>query len=156
MIVPLITVILLASLLPAQDDMANAKTKVDPIRGISITLPVYSGRPNPQWWLTEGPAYDTLVQLIRSLKAVPDTLFDYNEWNRPGYAIFQIYTREIKEFPKAINIWRNMAYIPQDGEKPPLYAKESARLYDFLVGQAEERGYKEFFVNYHKSREKKQ
>ncbi|MEW5925685.1 MAG: hypothetical protein AB1746_17010, partial [Candidatus Zixiibacteriota bacterium] len=101
---------------------------------------------------TEGPVFDTLVRMIKSVKAVPESLFSYDEWNRPGYAIFRIATREIDGLPKKVNIWRDMIYIPQDGEKRALYSKEGARIYDFLVRQAEERGYKEFFVNYHKSK----
>ena len=154
-IILLTAILFLAGLTLAQDNLERDKVEVDPIKGISITLPVYSGMPNPQWWYTEGPVYDTLVLMIKALKAVPDTIFNYDEWNRPGYAAFRVHTREIRELPKRVRIWRDMVYIPEDGEKPALYAKGGGRIYDFLVRQAEERGYKEFFVNYHKAQKDK-
>ena len=152
-IIILLTVLLfLGGLVSAQDKLEKEKPREEPIKGISITLPVYSGMPNPQWWYTEGPAFDTLVMMLKSMKAVPESLFNYDEWNRPGYAIFRIAVREIEGLPKHVNVWRDKVYVPQDGKKQALYSREGAKIYDFLVRQAEERGHKEFFVNYHKSK----
>lgn len=128
--------------------------KEKPIRGISIMLPVYSGRPNPQWWISEGSEFEKLINLIKSMKTVKGSLFNYDEWNRPGYASFWIVSREIEDLPKSVHIWRDMAYVPQNDEKIPLYVKGVTELYDMLVKQAEERGYRKFFLNYHKQKRK--
>ncbi len=133
----------------AQEKIESNIMKEDPIKGISILLPVYSGRPNPQWWITEGPELEKLQKVIRLMKTIEDSIFDYDEWNRPGYASFWIDSREIENIPKSIHIWRDMAYIFLNEKDTPSYAKGVTKLYDMLVKQAEERGYKEYFLNYH-------
>ena len=126
-----------------------------PDKGISITLSVFSGRPNPQWWITEKPELEKLITVIKSMKTVKDSLFNYNEWNRLGYASFWIDSREIEEIPKSIHIWRDMAYILWNEKETPSYAKGATELYDMLVKQAEEKGYKEYFLNYHEQNKNK-
>jgi hypothetical protein len=121
---------------------------------IRITLSVYSGRPNPQWSLTAGPEYEKLAELIRGLKTAYEAPFDYDKWNRLGYASFWIVPKNIEGLPYAAHVWRDMAYLRVAREGPARYALGATEIYDLLVAQAEERGHKEFFVNYHKRREK--
>ena len=150
----IVLVTLLFFVIPAiaQEETERNKMKEEPTRGISITLPVYSGIPNPQWWITDGDEFEKIIYLIKSMKTVNDSLFNYDEWNKPGYASFWIVSREIMDLPKSVHIWRDMGYIPQHEEMIPLYAKGVTELYDMLVKQAEERGYEEFFINYHKQK----
>ena len=151
----LVTVLFFVVSAIAQEEIERNKMKEEPVRGISITLPVYSGLPNPQWWITEGDEFEKITFLIKSMKTVNDSLFNYNEWNKPGYASFWIVSREIEDLPKSVHIWRDMAYIPQRDEMIPLYAKGVTELYDMLVKQAEKKGYKEYFLNYHEQNKNK-
>lgn len=121
---------------------------------MQVTLSVYSGRPNPTWTLTpKDTDYGKLVELIGVLKTSPEAVFRYDEWNRLGYASFFIATQGRPGLPQWIHVWRDMAYIVPEGEGRPLYALGATPIYDVLVAEAEERGQKDFFVNYHKSRQ---
>lgn len=153
LVILILVMINLSLPLLAQEETKKEEQKEDPVRGISVTLPIYSGRMNPQWWLTDGPEFKKVLELIKSMKAVNDSLFDYDKWNIPGNAAFRLVSREIKGIPRHIHIWRDMAYIPADDEKSPRYAKNVLELYDLLVKQAEAKGYSEYFRNYHKYRE---
>lgn len=136
----------------SQEINEESNVKMEPLTGISVTLSVYSGNPNPQWWITEGPEFEKFFDLLKSMKTVNDSIFNYNEWNRLGYATFRIVPREITELPKSVHIWRDMAVISQYEEENLLYADGVTALYDLLVKQAEERGHEEFFINYHKQK----
>jgi hypothetical protein len=128
----------------------------EPARGILVTLSVYSGRPNPDWWLTAEDQMKEIADLIWTLKAVPDAkLFDYDKWNRLGYASFWINPKGIDKVPFAVHVWRDMAFMVLDrkGEKV-MYSLGATKLYDVLVAQAERKGYKEFFIKYHRDKEK--
>jgi len=127
----------------------------EPDAGISITLSVYSGRPNPQWWTAPSDLrYKKMVELIKSLKTQKKPLFDYMQWNRPGYASFWLKFKKVDGMPYAIHIWRDMAYLELNREGEASYAVGAASIYDLLVSQAEEKGQKGFFINYHKLKEK--
>lgn len=139
----------------AQEKIERNTKNEEPVKGISIMFPIYSGRPNPQWWITEGPELERLLAVIKSMKTVKDSIFNYNEWNKPGYASFWIDSREIEGIPKSIHIWRDMAYILWNEKDTPSYAKGVTKLYDILVKQAEEKGYKEYFLNYHEQNKNK-
>jgi hypothetical protein len=126
-------------------------------RGVSITLLVYSGRPNPQWWLTPSdPDYKRLIELITSLKTSKEPLFKYDKWNRLGYATFWINSKRIEGLPYAIHIWRDMAYVVQSKKGEVLYALGATKIYDMLVSQAEKRDQNKFFINYHKFKHKQE
>lgn len=133
----------------AQEKIEGYSGSEKPEVGISITFPIYSGRANPQWWLTEGQEFQELIELIKIINSVDDSLFNYNEWNRGGYASFWIDSRNIKDIPKSIHIWRDMAIIISIEDEQYLYANGVLELYDLLVKLAEEKGYKEYFINYH-------
>ncbi len=66
--------------------VAATTRKEQPPVSIRVTLSVYSGRPNPSWTVEPGPDLDRLVAQIQSLKPTDAKLFDYDEWNRLGYA----------------------------------------------------------------------
>lgn len=148
----IITVLLLCVL--AQPLLAQTGTEADtnktPEKGISITLSVYSGRMNPQWWLTSDSALRRITTLIDSLKVTSDSLFDYNEWNRLGYASFWIEPKGLDGLPVAIHIWRNNAFVILDEKGKFGHAINGAELYDLLAGQAERRDQGYFFENYRK------
>jgi hypothetical protein len=127
----------------------------EPKKGISITLSVYSGRENPQWWLTEGTEYKRLIRLIKALKIKEKPIFDYGKWNRLGYASFLIHPYDVEGLPLSIHVWRDMAYVINDTEGTEMYAQGAERIYDLLVSQAEERNQKSFFINYHKEKKRK-
>lgn len=152
--IPVLLLILLLSVMAsAQEKDHSDPTAEKPVKGISIMLPIYSGRPNPVWWITEGPEFKSVIEHIRSMKPVENEIFDYDEWNKPGYASFWIVPYELKDLPSSIHIWRDMALITMGGEKARLYAKEATELYDLLVKQAEEKGYRKYFLNYHRQKE---
>ena len=48
-----------------------------------------------------------------------------------------------------------MAYILWNEKETPSYAKGATELYNMLVKQAEEKGYKEYFLNYHEQNKNK-
>lgn len=147
-----ITVLLLCVL--AAPLRAQIGTEVDtnktPEKGISITLSVYSGRMNPQWWLTSDSALRRITTLIDSLKVTSDSLFDYNEWNRLGYATFWIKPRGLDGLPDAIHIWRDKAVVFTEDKSKVGHTINGADLYDLLAGQAERRDQGYFFENYRK------
>ena len=131
----------------------------EPKKSIWITLSVYSGRPNPQWELNPGPDWDRLVSLVEALDVDEEALFEYDKWNRLGYASFWITPQNMEGLPYAIHVWRDMAYVVmrnQEGEWEGLYALGATEIYDLLVAQAEEREQGAFFVKYHKYKEEQQ
>lgn len=123
-------------------------------KGIQIILSVYSGRSNPFWMLTEGPDYERLISLIKTLNVSKDSPFLYNEWNQLGYASFWIIPRNIEGMPRAIHVWRDMTYIVMNRENEVGYALDATEIYNLLVSQAEQIDLGGFFVNYRKFREK--
>lgn len=148
-----IVVVLGLSLVVTVSLMARQDQESEPEKGMRITLSVYSGRPNPEWQLVPGPEYDRLIRLIEALDTSEKPPFDYDEWNRLGYASFWIEPGNVEKLPYAIHVWRDMAYVVQDREGKVLYALGATEIYDMLVAQAEERDQGAFFVNYHKYRE---
>lgn len=124
--------------------------QAEPEKGVQITLAVYSGRPNPEWWLTSERDYRRLVDLVTKLKPVDRALFNYDEWNRLGYASFWITPKAIQGLPHAVHVWQDMALVQPSSEGKALYATDAAQIYDLLVAQAERRGHGKFFANYRK------
>jgi hypothetical protein len=122
-------------------------------KSIKITLSVYSGSPNPQWELNEGPEYNRLIELIKNLQAKEESLFNYSKWNRLGYASFWIEPMGFEELPCLIHIRRDEAYIIQDKKGTKAYALNASGIYDMLVSQAEEKGLTRFFEKYKKDKE---
>jgi hypothetical protein len=139
----------------AKDIKVDIKPREEPKQGILITLSVYSGRPNPQWWVTQGPIYEKLVNMSEGLKTSSraKASSEYDQWNRLGYASFWITPKNVKGMPSMIHIWRNMARVFQDQKGTSLYSDQADELYDLLVDLAEQKGQKDFFVNYHKSKQ---
>ena len=121
----------------------------EPAVGLRVTLSVYSGRPNPSWTVEPGPELDRLVALLKDLKTTDARLFDYDEWNRLGYASFWVSSRGLPGVPGEVHVWRDMAVVPSP-EGQGLQAKGASKLYDMLVTQAEGRGHERFFRNYRK------
>lgn len=134
---------------PSQiEEMKSRNSKI-----ITIRLIVYSGRTNPQWSLQEGSDYERFIDLVQSLTFSEELLFNYDEWNRLGYASFLIEFEDNEGVQNAIHVWRDMAVRMQKGVNKIMYALDAADVYDVLVTQAEEREQGRFFVNYHKYRE---
>lgn len=133
--------------------LAWAQSPPAPEKGVLVTLSVYSGRPNPQWWITDPDQLGRLAKLITSAKVSPEKSFDYKKWNRLGYASFWLNNKGLKQVPHAVHVWRDQAIIITDRKgAPPLYTEQALPLYDMLVRQAEERDQKKFFGNFHKWR----
>ena len=131
-------------------DRGVAKTRDEgPPVGIRVTLSVFSGRPNPSWTIEPGPDLDRLVALIKDLKPTDAKLFDYDEWNRLGYATFWLSARGVPGIPSEIHVWRDMAVVPSK-EGKGMQAVGASKLYEMLVTQAESKGYPDFFRNYRK------
>jgi hypothetical protein len=129
-------------------------TEKEPDVAISVTLSVYSGRSNPQWWIVPSDQeYKELLDLINALKIEEKAPFAYDEWNRLGYATFWLDFKNVKGMPKAIHIWRDMAYFVMDKKGKISYAIGAMNIYDMLVSQAEKREQERFFINYHKLKE---
>ena len=139
----------------AKDIKVDIKPREEPEQGILITLSVYSGRPNPQWWVTQGSIYDKLVNMSKGLKtsSTARAFSEYDKWNRLGYASFWITPKNVKGMPSMIHVWRNMARVVQDQRGTSLYSDQADELYDLLVGFAEQKDQKAFFVNYRKSKQ---
>jgi hypothetical protein len=116
---------------------------------IRVTLSVYSGRRNPSWTVEPGPDLDRLVALIKDLKTTDARSFDYNEWNRLGYASFWLSARGLSGIPSEVHLWRDMAFVPSK-EGKGMQASGASKLYEMLVTQAEGKGYQQFFLNYRK------
>ena len=116
---------------------------------IRVTLSVYSGRPNPSWTVEPGPELDRLVALVKDLKTTDAKLFDYEEWNRLGYASFWLSARGLPGVPSEVHVWRDMAFVPSKDGKG-MQAIGASKLYEMLVTQGEGKGYREFFLNYRK------
>lgn len=119
-------------------------------KSIKITLSVYSGRPNPEWIIKEGPEYNRIIELIKNLRSQPEPIFNYNRWNRLGYARFLIEPLEEKDVPRLIHMWRDEAYIVQNNEGAVSYALGALEIYQTLVSQAEDRGHVRFFEKYNR------
>lgn len=134
---------------PADRGVAATTRKEQPPVSIRVTLSVYSGRPNPSWTVEPGPDLDRLVGLIQSLKPTDAKLFDYDEWNRLGYASFWLSTRGLPGVPSEVHVWRDMVFVPSK-EGRGMQAIGASKLYEALVTQAEGNGQQEFFVNYRK------
>jgi hypothetical protein len=134
---------------PVDRGVAAGTRKEQPPVGISVTLSVYSGRPNPSWTVEPGPDLDRLVAIVRDLKPTDAKLFDYDEWNRLGYASFWLSARGLPGVPSEIHIWRDMAFVPSK-EGKGTQAIGASKLYEMLVTQAEARGHQDFFLNYRK------
>jgi len=135
--------------------LVDAQEK-EPPKGIKIMLSVYSGRPNPQWWLTEGPEFEKLILLLKELKTEDKELFKYDEWNRLGYASFWIVPKNISDLPYSLHIWRDKAVVAQTKVEKLRYAIGVTIIYDILVDQAIARGQKTFFTNYLKFKSEKE
>ena len=139
----------------AKDVKVDIKPREEPEQGILITLSVYSGRPNPQWWVTDGPVYEKLVNMSTGLmsSSTARASSEYDQWNRLGYASFWITPRNVEGMPSVIHIWRNMARVVQDQKGISLYSDQADELYDLLVDLAEQEDQKDFFVNYRKTKQ---
>jgi hypothetical protein len=134
----------------------GGRTEKEPDVAISVTLSVYSGRPNPQWWIVPSDQeYKKLFDLIKALKTEEKALFAYDEWNRLGHATFWLDFKNVGGMPYAIHIWRDMAYIVKDKKGKISYAVGAMNIYDMLVPQAEKGDQKRFFINYHKFKEER-
>ena len=129
--------------------VAGATPEGQPPVSIRVTLSVYSGRPNPTWTVEPGPDLDRLAALARDLKPTDARLFDYNEWNRLGYATFRLSARGLPGVPSEIHLWRDMAVVPSR-EGKGMQATGASKLYETLVTQAEGKGHGGFFANYRK------
>ena len=134
---------------PVDRGVPRATAEAAPPVGIRVTLSVYSGRPNPSWTVEPGPELDRLVAQIKDLKTSDSRLFDYDEWNRLGYASFWLSARGLPGVPSEIHLWRDMALVPSK-EGKGMQAIGASKLYEMLVAEAEGRGYREFFLNYRK------
>lgn len=146
-------IMVLIALFPAICVCSVSGQELEPDKGINITLDVYSGLPNPQWWLTTGADYEKLIHLIKTLEVDEEILFNYNKWNRLGYASFRITPKNVKGLTYAIHVWRDMAYVVDDKEGKVGYAIGATQIYDLLVAQAEKKGQEKFFLNYHRYKE---
>jgi hypothetical protein len=133
----------------AVDKGVGATREGEPSVGIRVTLSVYSGRPNPSWTVEPGPELDRLVALVKGLKATDARLFDYDEWNRLGYASFRLSARGLPDVPAEVHVWRDMAVVSSK-EGKERQAIGASKLYEMLVTQAEGNGHKSFFINYRK------
>lgn len=121
-------------------------------RDVTITLSVFSGRPNPQWrFVPADPEYGQLIALIGALKTQREPLFNHDKWNRLGYATFWIDLNGGETKASAVHVWRDMAYVLRNKEGQVAYALGATKLYDTLVSQAEKRDFKKFFMNYRRS-----
>ena len=129
--------------------VAGATREGQPPVSIRVTLSVYSGRPNPTWTVEPGPDLDRLVALVKDLKPADARLFDYDEWNRLGYASFWLSARGLPGVPSEIHLWRDMAFVPSK-EGKGMQATGASKLYEMLVTQAEGKGQRDFFANYRK------
>jgi len=129
--------------------VAATTRKEQPPMSIRVTLSVYSGRPNPSWTVKPGPDLDRLVGLIKELNPTDAKLFDYDKWNRLGYASFWLSARGLPGVPSEVHVWRDMAFVPSK-EGKGMQAIGASKLYEALVTQAEGNGQQEFFVNYRK------
>ncbi|MFX0137049.1 MAG: hypothetical protein ACFFDN_25650 [Candidatus Hodarchaeota archaeon] len=133
-----------------------------PGKGISIVLSVYSGHPNPQWFLTEGPEFDKLVRLLKEIKVEDKELFKYSKWNRLGYASFWIIPKNIEGVPYTVHIWRDEANVVQVKKEKANQAVGVMPIYDMLVTKALKtlkKDQKTLFTNYLKfkaAKEKKE
>ena len=133
---------------PVDRGVAGSREAQPPI-SIRVTLSVYSGRPNPTWTLEPGPDLDRLVALIKDLKTSDAKLFNYDEWNRLGYATFWLSARGLPGVPTEIHLWRDMAFVRLK-EGRGMQATGASKLYETLVRQAESKGHEKFFLNYRK------
>ena len=129
--------------------VAKATREGQPPVSIRVTLAIYSGRPNPTWTVEPGPELDRLAALVKDLKTTDAKLFDYEEWNRLGYASFWLSARGLPGVPNEVHVWRDMAVVPSKDGKG-MQAIGASKLYEMLVTQAEGKGHREFFVNYRK------
>jgi hypothetical protein len=134
---------------PVDPQTAPEPTEGKPPIAITVTLSVYSGRPNPTWTLEPSADFDHLVSLLKGVKTTGERLFNYGEWNRLGYASFWVVSRGVPGLPGEVHVWRDMAYVPTEDGKG-LQAVGASALYEFLVSQAEGRDFREFFLNYRK------
>ncbi len=134
---------------PVDRGVAGVTREGEPPVGIRVMLSVYSGRPNPSWTVEPGPDLDRLVAQIRELKATDARLFDYDEWNRLGYATFWLSARGLQGVPGEVHLWRDMAVVPSK-EGKGMQATGASKLYEELVTQAEGKGHGRFFLNYRK------
>ena len=133
----------------------------EPDQGLKIILNIYSGIPNPQWWLTQGPEFDTTVRLLKELKVQDKKLFQYSKWNRLGYASFWIFPKNLKDLPYAVHIWRDEAcvYTIENKKEKAYQAIGALPIYDMLAAQSIQKEQKTFFRKYLKfkaDREKKE
>jgi len=118
------------------------------VEEISVTLWIHSGRPNPQWEIQPGAVFDRLIELVQALDASTEPQFDYEEWNRMGYASFLVDLRSSRVSAGAVHVWREMAVLFDAGGRIIGYALAADGLYDALVAQAEERSLSAFFYDY--------
>ena len=126
-----------------------ARPEAQPPSSLRVTLSVYSGRPNPTWILEKGPELERLVALLRELKPTESRLFDYDEWNRLGYATFRLSARDLPGVPNEVHVWRDMAVVPSKDGKT-MQATGASKVYEALVTEAEGKGHERFFANYRK------
>lgn len=123
----------------------------EPERGIRIVLSVYSGRDNPQWWITDGPEFDELVRFLREPRPAQAASFEYDRWNRLGFSSFWILPKGIDGLPFGAHLWRDQAIVFVDGKGKESYQTlGSLPVYDSLVGQAMQREEEapDFFASY--------
>ena len=126
-----------------------------PEKGFRVILAVYAGKPDPEWFLTEGPIVEKISSLIQSLEVSKEKFFDYDKWNRLGYAGFWVIPQGMEGMPAAIHLWRDEAYFPPGEEdKEPGYAVGATDLYDVLVELAEREDLGKFFIVYKRERER--
>lgn len=130
----------------------------EPEKGIKIILNVYSGRPNPQMWLTEGPEFDKLVGLLKELKAEEKKLFKYSKWNQLGYTSMWIVPKNLENLPYAVHLWHDEASVVEEKGKTAKHATGAMPIYEMLAEKAlkTEQTPKKFFQRYSKAKAEKE
>lgn len=106
-----------------------------PERGIEIIFSIYSGRPNPQLWLTEGPEFEKLVSLLKDLKpqVQEEKLFNYSKWNTLGYTSIWIFPKNIEDLPYAMHIWLDEASVTMRKGENIMQAVGVMPIYEMLA-----------------------
>lgn len=124
--------------LPWLEEEKNSST--DQNRGLKVTLNIFSGRPNPSYYLENQDLMETIISLFNEVEKNPIT-FNTNSVfpTRLGYAGFMIENPgNVSGFPPFVGVYKGNIEV-KNGQKRFLKDINGA-LEEFLLNQAQEKG----------------
>ena len=108
---------------------------------LCVTVEVFSGRPNPKFYISDAEAFDQLGNNLKSLPALGETGDTNHEFSRLGYRGIVIFNdAAIEGIPKFIQFLNGKVKIIEKQGAPATFYKDSNNLERYYLGLAKKKG----------------